>query len=87
MEGYPFFWSLDDMATLLLCFLTMGCQIWTASWIMDLDHAYTFFNQAFNFRVFELNAIVCALRYLCVSFKLITDLSTILLDSAQFLTF
>ena len=27
MEGYPIFWTLDDMATLVFCFLTVGCQI------------------------------------------------------------
>ena len=27
MKGYPIFWTLDDMATLVFCFLAAGCQI------------------------------------------------------------
>ena len=54
MKGYPIFWTLDDMATLVFCFLLVECQILISSWIMDLDHACTFFTQTFNFRIFEL---------------------------------
>ena len=55
------FWTLDDMATLVFCFLAVGGQILISSWIMDLDHASTFFTQTFNFRFFELDR-----SYFCV---------------------
>ena len=71
MKGYPIFLTLYDMATLVFCFLAVECQILISSWIMDLDHACTFFTQTFNFRIFELErSFFCVpLRYLCVSFK------------------
>ena len=31
MEGYPVFLTLDDVATLILRFLTVGCQILISS--------------------------------------------------------
>ena len=52
--GMAFFLELKDMATLVLCFLAVGCQILISSSMMNLDHACTFFTQIFNFRVFEL---------------------------------
>ena len=58
MKGYPIFWTLDDMATLVFCFLAVGCQILISPWIMDLYHACTFFTQTFNFRVSSLNEAV-----------------------------
>ena len=54
MKGYPIFLTLDDMATLVFCFLAVGCQILIASCIMDHGSSCTFFTQTFNFRIFEL---------------------------------
>ena len=31
MKGYPIFLTLDDMATLVFCFLAVGCQILISS--------------------------------------------------------
>ena len=53
MKEYPIFWTLDDMATLVFCFLAVGCQILISSWIMDLDHACTYFTQTSNFLEFS----------------------------------
>ena len=36
MKGYPILWTLDDMATLVFCFLAVGCQILISSWILIL---------------------------------------------------
>ena len=55
MKGYPIFLTLDDMATLIFCFLAVECQILISSWIMDLDHACTFFTQTFIFEFSSLN--------------------------------
>ena len=54
MKGYPIFLTLDDMATLVFCFLAVGCQILISSLIMDHESSCTFFTQTFNFRIFEL---------------------------------
>ena len=39
MKGYPIFWTLDDMATLVFCYLTVGCQILISheSWILIMS--------------------------------------------------
>ena len=55
MKGYPIFLTLDDMATLVFCFLSVGCQILIASCIMHHGSSCTFFTQTFNFEFSSLN--------------------------------
>ena len=55
---YPIFWTLNNMATLLLCSLTVRCQIQISSWIMHPDHPCTFFTQTI-FEFLNLTDAVC----------------------------
>ena len=70
MKGYPFFLTLDDMATLVFWFLAVGCQIlissnhgsWIIMYILHSDFQFS------NFQA-RTKLFLCALRYLGVSFK------------------